>query len=306
MTDWFRSWHGAPTDAKWLTIARRAGVPVAVVPSIAWALLDYASQHEERGCVEGFDTEAYADWSGLDETQVVAVIDAMTAKGILVADRWANWGKRQPQREDNSTDRVRNYRNAKRSQPDADGTPAQDALPSERNAVKRDVTHGNATQRLETLDKSREDTEYPPVAPPAPVDEPSTSVPVDEAVVEPVPLPSRNETWALIVDVFAVTGMDASEMTRPERNKQGAVARRLLRASSADDIVTCARWLWSQPFHRDRGIDLLLIESQLTRWKTLGKPREAPPQRSGTGGPVRPVPAYYRDFPDDLHGKESA
>jgi len=24
--DWFRSWHGAPNDPKWLVIARKAGV----------------------------------------------------------------------------------------------------------------------------------------------------------------------------------------------------------------------------------------------------------------------------------------
>lgn len=53
--DWFRSWHGAPTDNKWLLIAKRAGVTPMMVSAVFWALLDYASQQEERGSVAGFD-----------------------------------------------------------------------------------------------------------------------------------------------------------------------------------------------------------------------------------------------------------
>lgn len=62
--DWFRSWHGAPTDNKWLLIAKRAGVTPMMVSAVFWALLDYASQQEERGSVAGFDAETYAMWAG--------------------------------------------------------------------------------------------------------------------------------------------------------------------------------------------------------------------------------------------------
>ena len=40
MTGWFRSWHGAPTDPKWLGIAKRAGVAPGFAVAIAWALMD--------------------------------------------------------------------------------------------------------------------------------------------------------------------------------------------------------------------------------------------------------------------------
>ena len=53
--EWFRSWHGAPTDNKWLVIAKRAGVPAGMVSAVVWALFDYASQNENRGSVEDFD-----------------------------------------------------------------------------------------------------------------------------------------------------------------------------------------------------------------------------------------------------------
>ena len=34
MASWFRSWHGAPTDNKWLVIARRANVSAGVVSAV--------------------------------------------------------------------------------------------------------------------------------------------------------------------------------------------------------------------------------------------------------------------------------
>lgn len=112
---WWRSWHGAPTDHKWAVIAHRAGVKVGVVSAVAWALFDYASQCKERGSIAGFDTETYAVYSGFDETEVVAVINAMRDKGIITDDMLTNWAKRQPQREDDSAERVRQWREMKRS-----------------------------------------------------------------------------------------------------------------------------------------------------------------------------------------------
>lgn len=114
---WWRSWHGAPTDHKWQVIAARSCVKVGIVSAIAWALLDHASQHKDRGCVDGFDVETYAVYSGFDETEITAVLKAMTDKGIIQDGRLANWEKRQPKREDEtSTQRVREWREMKRSE----------------------------------------------------------------------------------------------------------------------------------------------------------------------------------------------
>jgi hypothetical protein len=111
---WWRSWHGAPLDAKWPVIAARAGVRVGVVSAVAWALMDYASQHKDRGSIEGFDTEVYAVYSGFPENEIIAIIKAMTDKGILIDGKFANWEKRQPKREDDSAARVRDWREKKR------------------------------------------------------------------------------------------------------------------------------------------------------------------------------------------------
>lgn len=113
--EWFRSWHGAPVDLKWPVIAAKAGVKVGIVSAVAWALMDYASQQPERGTVTGFDEETYAVYSGFPESEVHAVIVAMTEKGFIENGRLRNWLKRQPKREDNSAARVTRHRDLKRN-----------------------------------------------------------------------------------------------------------------------------------------------------------------------------------------------
>ena len=168
MTSWFRSWHGAPTDTKWLTIARRAGVAPGIVSAVAWALLDYASQHFDRGCVDGFDVETYAAFSGFEEADIQAVIDAMTSKQMIVSGRLASWEKRQPEREDNSAERVRRYRESR------NGTGVTPDDVTQCNAETRIVTRGNAPDTDTDTDTDTEEvlTAYAVSAPaeqPAPV-----------------------------------------------------------------------------------------------------------------------------------------
>jgi len=113
--DWFRSWHGAPTDNKWLLIARRAGVTPMMVSAVFWALLDYASQQEERGNISGFDAETYAMWAGCDENDVISILNVMRSKGVITdGETLAAWDKRQPRREDDSSERVRRHRDKQR------------------------------------------------------------------------------------------------------------------------------------------------------------------------------------------------
>ena len=155
--DWFRSWHGAPTDNKWLLIAKRAGVTPMMVSAVFWALLDYASQQEERGSVAGFDAETYAMWAGCDETDVIAIVNAMRAKGVITdGERLAAWEKRQPRREDDSSERVRRHRDKQR----------QGVTDDNVTQCNDTVTHCNAPDkirsdqiRLETDGDTETDTE---------------------------------------------------------------------------------------------------------------------------------------------------
>lgn len=119
---WWRSWHNAPIDHKWAVIAARAGSKPGIVSAVAWALMDFASQQKERGTIAGFDAEVYAVYSGFPESEVIAIIQAMTEKGIIVDGKFHKWDERQPKREDDSTPRVQKLR----------------------NALKQNVTQGNA------------------------------------------------------------------------------------------------------------------------------------------------------------------
>lgn len=139
--DWFRSWHGAPTDPKWLLIARNATkrsethVTPGMVSALVWALFDHASQAEQRGNVDGFDVPTYAVFSGFSEQDINAILDELKAKKLIVSGTLTAWEKRQPKREDYSTERVRKHR----------------------NELKRGETQGNDREEKSRVDKERED-----------------------------------------------------------------------------------------------------------------------------------------------------
>jgi len=163
---WFRSWHGAPMDNKYMVIATKANVKVGVVSAIMWALLDYASQNQERGSVDGFDTETYAAFTGFDEKEIIAVMEAMTAKGIITDGRLSNWEKRQPKREDDSRERVTRFRE-----------------------LKRDVTQGNAPEERRGEEIKKEDAEVN-APPPHPSDDPD----LDGISYKPLEVAFREKT----------------------------------------------------------------------------------------------------------------
>lgn len=203
---WWRSWHGAPTDHKWQVISARSGVKVGIVSAIAWALIDYASQQPERGSVEGFDVEEYSVYSGFDETEVMAVITAMTDKGIITDGKLKNWEKRQPKREDDSTPRVREWR-----------------------ASKRNVTQGNAPDK----DKEEESDQDPD-------EEEREEV---EKISTPAPAPVRQSGDGVVRIFSKVTGMAAIPGTEVPRVLQ-AMDGLSIKYPNEVDLVKYLRPFW--------------------------------------------------------------
>lgn len=153
--EWFRWYHGAISDTKWPLIARKSKQNIGTVVSIWAAILEHASQDEERGSIEGFDPEAIDALFGYDDGVCQSVVNAMEEKGLLVDGCVATWTKRQPkrEREDDSLDRVRKHRAEKKAN---------------KNAEVQDVTPCNASvtpvQRQETprTEKRREEYKNPP------------------------------------------------------------------------------------------------------------------------------------------------
>tara|TARA_Y100000114_G_scaffold153717_1_gene174224 strand:+ start:2561 stop:3460 length:900 start_codon:yes stop_codon:yes gene_type:complete len=151
--DWFRSHHGAPTDPKWLLIAKRAGVRPIHVAGTWWALLDHASQHSERGRVDDFDVETFALFAGMEEEHVSRIVTTLCDKGMIVDGRIAQWGKRQPKREDETaTERKRRSRANKKENGGNPPTGGKSDTPD-----ASDENDGHAMSRNVTPDKNRGD-----------------------------------------------------------------------------------------------------------------------------------------------------
>lgn len=119
--DWFRSYHGAPTDPKWLVIGRLAGVEPGVVAAVWWALMDHASQAHPRGSVASFDEEAVAAFFGWPEESIDAVVEALKKRRMIEDGMLSRWLDRNPS--DFSTERVRAHRRRKTSTPTTSETP---------------------------------------------------------------------------------------------------------------------------------------------------------------------------------------
>lgn len=111
--DWFCSWHGAPTDNKWLLVGKCAGVAPGIVSAIWWALMDHASQARERGKVDDFDVETYAAFSGFKEEKINKVLEVLNEKQLILNGWLVAWEKRQS-KDPGAAQRKRNQRTRER------------------------------------------------------------------------------------------------------------------------------------------------------------------------------------------------
>lgn len=153
--EWFRWYHGACSDAKWPLIARKAHTTVGVVVSVWVALLEYASQDDERGSVEGFDCETFDALYGYSDGTCEAVLSAMLEKGLIEDGCIRSWSRRQPQREreeSTNAERQRRYRERRRLERDGEGVTEEDGnvtgvTTHNVTGVTRNVTRNAVTPR---------------------------------------------------------------------------------------------------------------------------------------------------------------
>ncbi|OWK39532.1 Primosomal protein I [Fimbriiglobus ruber] len=106
-----------PTDPKWRTISRLSGQPISTVIAVYVHLLVCASNAIERGRTQNWNDEDTASALDLGTEQVTAIRSAMQGR-VLDGDYLTGWEQRQPKREDNSAERGKAWREAKKSERD--------------------------------------------------------------------------------------------------------------------------------------------------------------------------------------------
>ena len=113
--EWVRLYHDMPTDPKWRVIAKKAGQRIGDVIAVYTFMLTNASSNtEKRGVTRNLVTEDIAAAIDLGEADVGAILGAMEGKVVLNGEL-LGWEKRNPKREDSSTDRVRKHRETQRN-----------------------------------------------------------------------------------------------------------------------------------------------------------------------------------------------
>jgi hypothetical protein len=150
MSGWVRLWEDMPTDPKWRVVARKSGQPVPSVIAVFTMLMVEGGKAGRTGDVSGARIEDIAAALDMDDESVAAIMDAMQGR-VIEGGALSGWEKRQPKREDNSTQRVQAHR--ERHKTDA----------------KRDETQCNAAEAEAEAEKNISDAIASGAeAPPAP------------------------------------------------------------------------------------------------------------------------------------------
>lgn len=202
---WFRWYHGTVDDRKWLVVSRYCGQSRAVVLAVWCALLEFASQAEERGSIAAFDCESLDALLGVEDGVCAAVMQAFVRKGLVSGGRLTAWERRQPRREDeDAAERQRRRRQrltlppAQAVSPDCTADSGADAaeetfpvIPAEYeecHAVSRTVTPCHAPE--EDTEKSISFSPPPPSSSPIPAAD-AAPLPRVDAARESVPPPAE-------------------------------------------------------------------------------------------------------------------
>lgn len=139
---WLRLWHELPNDPKWRTIARISKQPTASVIAVYIHLLVGASQSSKRGTVAP-NTEDLSSALDLSIDSVQGILDAMQGR-VLDGENITGWDKRQPEREDSSSKRTKEWRvrhNA--SQASRDDLSVSVTRPSNQYSPFEEQNHGD-------------------------------------------------------------------------------------------------------------------------------------------------------------------
>lgn len=158
---WYKVHEGVVSDSKWPLISRLSKQPKVVVVAVWMALLDHASQADERGSVARFNPREIDALLDLDDGVTQSVINALEEEKLIENQRIVSWEKRQGASASGrrssgaamtSTERVRAYRARKKQ---------AESMPLLQMAEAPDETRCNVSETHETLRNVSETHETP-------------------------------------------------------------------------------------------------------------------------------------------------
>jgi hypothetical protein len=92
---WFKHYHGAATDPKFLAAADIACSDPALAFAAFGCALEYASKNPDRGSLAGFNPQIVASFYRRSLDEVRRLLAAFAELGMIVGERVAKWAKRQ-------------------------------------------------------------------------------------------------------------------------------------------------------------------------------------------------------------------
>lgn len=96
-----------------------------------------------------------------------------------------------------------------------------------------------------------------------------------DAPISPPDTPQTDTPYALLEALCEMQGQDVSVFPKREKDKQLAVAKRLVgEGMTATDVSRMTQWLMSQNWVTS-GVDMFLIEKQVGKWNMAGRPATA-------------------------------
>lgn len=107
--DWFRVYHGIATNPKLHKASRRAKVCRGLMLGAWVATLEYASQHDRRGSVQGLDEETLAYLIDQPRSVSARILAAMTDLRMIADGAVCGWEEKQ-RKSDDVAARVRSFR----------------------------------------------------------------------------------------------------------------------------------------------------------------------------------------------------
>jgi hypothetical protein len=135
--DWFRAHHGISNSNSLRVVAHMSKQPLAFVNAVWLAFLDYASQHEIRGSIDGCDIVEVAVCQGMAIEAGEEIFRVMKERKLIDDNLMlTTWLEKQAKKDD-SKERVRRYRERKSAQENGANDPVTG------NECNGDVTECN-------------------------------------------------------------------------------------------------------------------------------------------------------------------